>query len=847
MSSKLGVHVTTGSRNGYGLVVGESPAVVVSVNEGGALVEARLRSGGRTITVYRDTSVYGDAPPNIDNMSAAEARASADLWYPHLKARWELNPADYYQPTNELGGDNPTTLRNLAAFETRLMELAEVDGLSLVVGSCAGGSPGSWDLWVEYLVPLIRRAGLIGRHVYGRHAYGGVVSGSSGFLTREDGTPADANAARPFQEAQYLMAQGINTPMLITEAGQHGGFRFAGVDALIRDATRYDALCSQFANIWAFALWTYGVYQSANIESASEALAAYLDLSGGATRPVYPPPGSFPVPQPVPGTGRGTPRTQYARRYICFHESVPVAAAMGYLQHLYLQGKRHTFGWSADDAGIGDLDTRTVELVNWPNMAEMRAWYATYYPGVIVEEVRLGVQSLDVPYLSQWGPTASRSSGDCGPANVAMVARYFGRSSVTVDEAAIACGQPPGSSSTSISQLRAGLSSFGVTADYISGVTAARMRQELDAGRPLIMLLDYQYISDRLDQAYLDNHFFVIKGYDASGFVIHDPDWWGTRTAEGANRYYRDADLMRAIQAAGSQGLTCRRAATAPAPTPGGSARLGLHASADSYLAPGELDIFATARAQAVKVLSSMRPEDVSALRQRLGPGKLWVVRAFLDFGGRSVTPAQFVEWTFSDVARTLQRLEGESVYLELHNEPNLVQEGLGASWANGSAFNAWYLEVLAQYRGRVAFPGLKMTFPGLSPGGDVPGVREDSTRFLGACMGALRASDAAGDHRYWGVTDTLSDALRGVAGLQAQMGAQGVTRPIVITEASNPSEGVSGADKGRQYVDFARGLPSGVEAVTYFVASASHAAFQREVWVTGGRSTGIAEVVGAR
>jgi len=145
MSTKFGLHVASGSHNGYGDVVAAAPAVVLAVGEGGALVEAREKSvaapgaAPRTITIFRDQTVFHDAPPGIDQMSEAQARAAADQYWPQLKEKYRLNPADYYQVTNEYGGDNPTSLANLVAFETRLMELAERDGFKLAVGSPAGG------------------------------------------------------------------------------------------------------------------------------------------------------------------------------------------------------------------------------------------------------------------------------------------------------------------------------------------------------------------------------------------------------------------------------------------------------------------------------------------------------------------------------------------------------------------------------------------------------------------------------------------------------------------------------------------------------------------------------------
>ncbi|NLF66674.1 MAG: peptidoglycan DD-metalloendopeptidase family protein [Chloroflexi bacterium] len=316
MSTKFGLHVASGSHNGYGDVVAAAPAVVLAVGEGGALVEAREKSvaapgaAPRTITIFRDQTVFHDAPPGIDQMSEAQARAAADQYWPQLKEKYRLNPADYYQVTNEYGGDNPTSLANLVAFETRLMELAERDGFKLAVGSPAGGSPGSWELWVRFYVPLIRRAGE-GGHIYSRHAYGGVVHPDGiATLTAPDGQAADDNAGRPFREAAYLRAQGIRTPIVITEAGQNGGFRFPGVDTFMEDMARYDRLCRQHENIWGFCAWTYGKYLDfpANIEPASSRMADYLRQQGGATRPVYPTvAGGVTPPAPEPAVTTESP------------------------------------------------------------------------------------------------------------------------------------------------------------------------------------------------------------------------------------------------------------------------------------------------------------------------------------------------------------------------------------------------------------------------------------------------------------------------------------------------------------------------------------------------------------
>ncbi len=86
--------------------------------------------------------------------------------------------------------------------------------------------------------------------------------------------------------------------------------------------------------------------------------------------------------KPEPTWVRGAPRTQYERTYVLLPANCPgnwmTAAARTTLTF------QVTLGFSADDAGIGDLDARTVIAVN-PNdigTGLSAAWYAEHYPGV---------------------------------------------------------------------------------------------------------------------------------------------------------------------------------------------------------------------------------------------------------------------------------------------------------------------------------------------------------------------------------------------------------------------------------------------------------------------------------
>jgi murein DD-endopeptidase MepM/ murein hydrolase activator NlpD len=85
-----------------------------------------------------------------------------------------------------------------------------------------------------------------------------------------------------------------------------------------------------------------------------------------------------PLPSP-----RGQPREPYARTYVLLPPSAGAAWARAVVDAAW-DAHRFTIGGSADDAGIGDLDSRRVVAVNpaaWGD--DLRAFFRTHYPGTI--------------------------------------------------------------------------------------------------------------------------------------------------------------------------------------------------------------------------------------------------------------------------------------------------------------------------------------------------------------------------------------------------------------------------------------------------------------------------------
>ena len=101
-----------------------------------------------------------------------------------------------------------------------------------------------------------------------------------------------------------------------------------------------------------------------------------------------------PLPAPIiarpgaPQTPTGVPREQYARAYILLNPRHTDPIWIKALARA-AWARRATMGGSADDAGIGDLDSRQVIVIN-PREGyngDIIAWFAVNYPGVDVKVV----------------------------------------------------------------------------------------------------------------------------------------------------------------------------------------------------------------------------------------------------------------------------------------------------------------------------------------------------------------------------------------------------------------------------------------------------------------------------
>jgi murein DD-endopeptidase MepM/ murein hydrolase activator NlpD len=261
---------------------------------------------------------------------------------------------------------------------------------------------------------------------------------------------------------------------------------------------------------------------------------------------------------------------------------------------------------------------------------------------------------------------------------------------------------------------------------------------------------------------------------------------------------------------------------------------IGLHASADGGNGPGwpnpVRDEFKALQPEIVKFLSSHNPAVVrDVVADNISTLKRVVVRAFMSWGGRPITPQQFVGDTLSDVQRTVDAiadagLEKSNILIELHNEPNLHNEGHTLSWTTGAECVDFFAMVRELYGN--SLDGVRYGIGGLSPGGTVPDQRYNATSFLYSMLSSNNWSmfDVYFIHLY--SVGPWSDEIGWLDLCQTQ-----TNMDIYITESSTHL-----ALTGEQY---AANLYQLIElldqrpclGVTFYCASASNKTFWHEAW----------------
>jgi hypothetical protein len=233
------------TRNGIG---GYPARIVISINGNG--LGAGEQAPG-TLTIFRDTTVYVERPSDLYTHPLATTIEYAQYWYDRLRPIWQRNRADYYTITNEGVGHDAAEVQRHIAYQRNIATLANRDGLRVVVGKLAVGTP-HWDLWRQYYAPFVVEAWESGRNIYGRHIYGG------GDLVDSNGRIIDAAPNHPVRilhELDALRSMGYGGGVVIAECGLDGGVGVVDWQRFHFQATKFEQALRPYADILIGLCW----------------------------------------------------------------------------------------------------------------------------------------------------------------------------------------------------------------------------------------------------------------------------------------------------------------------------------------------------------------------------------------------------------------------------------------------------------------------------------------------------------------------------------------------------------------------------------------------------------------
>ena len=306
-------------------------------------------------------------------------------------------------------------------------------------------------------------------------------------------------------------------------------------------------------------------------------------------------------------------------------------------------------------------------------------------------------------------------------------------------------------------------------------------------------------------------------------------------------------DSFFLVQESGNYGWVHEDFLAFSPPASGGTdTGVGLHWSADhdngiGWEQPARLEMLKL-KPDVIKFLSFHNPSMVSLVAaDNKDSCDIFIVRAFLDWGTREVTPQMFIDGTLGDTMRTVNAIVGqgvahEEIIIEIHNEMNLQPEGWSQAWGTGRSCMEFFKPVIKAFR--AAMPNCRYGIGGLSPGGDIGGVRAGSDLFMSQMIG----------HPSWDDYDTMFAHVYTVNDWYGPHeiswidSIEAVThKPIYISESSYHSP--IGSDGYRVVVPgavYAAKLAELIEllderktrGVAFYCMSASNEEFRHESWV---------------
>jgi hypothetical protein len=415
MPTKLGPHVLNAAPD-LDDYIKVKPAVIKFVAEWGKTKD--VPEG--TLVVGR--KFEGNYDAQLQKNTGKTPLEAAQQWLQDQLPTYQANPEiKYWEGHNEPVWSTNEEMSWYAQFEVERMRLMADLELKCVIGNFGTGSP-NLDLWPAYY-PALEAAqqhqALLGLHEYSCPWMWWMTGNHQLDPNADEGDEGWTTLRYRKVYRQHLIPNGFgNVPLVITEcgidplvnpkppnAGVGGTWLRLGpfwathdnepdmADYYFRQLVWYDQELQKDAYVIGATIFTWGNFGQpwkdfdvAGTDVAKKLIAYtaqdpaqdfdFAGLTGGG------------VDEDDDGevveieSPRGQPRIQYERTYVLLPPTANAAWAQAVVDAIW--EKHHwTVGRSADDAGIGDLDNRTVVAVNpsgWPT--DLKSFFEQHYPGV---------------------------------------------------------------------------------------------------------------------------------------------------------------------------------------------------------------------------------------------------------------------------------------------------------------------------------------------------------------------------------------------------------------------------------------------------------------------------------
>jgi len=281
-TSKVGLHIVPGRRTGFGTFLQRlvdacvNLSVVKAVDDLSPLREVE-RLMPATITVGRLNTAIDPATGVTFDLQAFKpgdfhnsAREAADVYWYLAAPIWLRFPeVNAWELFNEYSPDPGSPEWGWqSSFFIQMMMKADEAGLKLVLYAFSAGNPPLNEATIAEITPALRYAMAHG-HYLSVHEYGGVASG-------DPDTLRGSILALRYRQLYAALPTDARPRLIVSEAGQAGGYEFIGVQPFIEDYAWYSARLAEDDYVVGVAAWTLGNWGNANFQDALPALADYL-------------------------------------------------------------------------------------------------------------------------------------------------------------------------------------------------------------------------------------------------------------------------------------------------------------------------------------------------------------------------------------------------------------------------------------------------------------------------------------------------------------------------------------------------------------------------------------------